>query len=282
VAPADPSGSADTRSQLDLVEDYFNRHALQWHELYVKPRRVNDLVLANRRRVGVEQIREHVGAGARVLDAGCGAGLAALDLARQGFFVHAVDIAEPMLALCRERFEEAGIARDRYEIARADASRLDVEPGSLGGIVALGFLEYQDDELAALRRLHRLLEPDGTLVLSGGVKTTLATYLGIPARVRSLLARVGLASPPDDRGPIELHHQYSVRRLRGLLEAAGFDVLQWHGHGFVDFRGIGRRLPYRGQLLLHRTLTAAARFLPIAQWANDLIMVARKRPPRSP
>lgn len=271
------SGNNDSRSQLDRLEEHFGKTAVNWQDLYTRPWKLNHLVLADRRRVGVEKIREHVASGARVLDAGCGAGLVALDLVRQGFFVHGVDIAESMLGLCQERFDAAGITRDRYVFSRTDVGHANFEPGLFGGIVALGFLEYQNDELAILHQLNRFLEPEGTLVISGPAEIRLTNYLGIPAYIRDRLAQLGLSKPSVAPTWPGLLHRYSFRRFRDLLEIAGFEVLEYYGHGFFEFEGISKRLSYRSQLILHCTFASLANFLPIRRWANDLIVIARKK-----
>ncbi len=232
-APA--SGDNESRSQLDRIEEHFGKHAVDWQDLYTRPWRLNHLVLANRRRVGVEKIGQHVAPCARVLDAGCGAGLVALDLVRQGFFVHGVDIADSMLELCQKRFNAAGITRDRYVFSRVNVGHANFEPGTFGGIVALGFLEYQDDELAVLHQLNRFLEPEGILVISGPAEIKLANYLGIPAYIRNRLARLGLSKPSVTPAWPGLLHWYSFGRFRNLLEITGFEVLEYYGHGFVEF-----------------------------------------------
>jgi hypothetical protein len=130
-------------SQLERIEQYFGASAREWQDLYARPQRVNDLVLANRRRLAVEKLRAYAGAGARVLDAGCGAGLVALDLVEQGFFVQGVDIAQNMLDLAAERFKAAGVNENRYALLRADVTHSALRPASFGAVVALGFLEYQ-------------------------------------------------------------------------------------------------------------------------------------------
>jgi 2-polyprenyl-3-methyl-5-hydroxy-6-metoxy-1,4-benzoquinol methylase len=270
------SADNDPQSQLDRLENHFGKNAADWQDLYTRPWKVNHLVLANRRRVGVEKIDQYAAPGARILDAGCGAGLVALDLVLRGFFVHGVDIAERMLELCQKRFDAAGITRDRYLFSRVDASRASLEPGAFGGIVALGFLEYQEDELAVLHQFNRFLKQEGILVVSGPAEIKLANYLGIPAYIRNWLARFGLSEPSVPQGWPGLLNWYSFRKFRNLLKSAGFEILEYYGHGFVEFQGLRKRLSYQRQLVLHATLTSLARFLPIQQWGNDLIVVARK------
>jgi SAM-dependent methyltransferase len=262
-------------SQWKRIERYFGDSALEWQDLYSRPQRANDLVLANRRRVAVAKVEQHARPGARVLDAGCGAGLVAVDLVERGFFVHGVDIAQNMLDLAAQRFAAAGIARDRYTLARAEVSQAELPSGSFGAIVALGFLEYQEDELAALRRFHELLEPDGVLVASGPAAIKLANYFGLAPRIRERLQGLGVLKPSAPLRGLGLH-RYTPSRFRELLDGSGFSMLEHHGHGFVEFEGISKRLSYDNEVALHRTLSLLARFLPIDRYGNDLIAVARK------
>jgi 2-polyprenyl-3-methyl-5-hydroxy-6-metoxy-1,4-benzoquinol methylase len=262
--------------QLERIEEYFEKNAADWQDLYAKPRQVNDLVLADRRRIAVEKIRERVPEGGRVLDAGCGAGLVALDLLQSGLHVHGVDVAQGMLELCERRFREAGVASDRYRLTRGDVSRSGLAPASFAGVIALGFLEYQDDELTALLHFHRLLEPGGTLVISAPTRNKLANYLGLAPRVLGQLTRMKLLKE-DASNPRLALHGYSVGLLRRLLADAGFEVEECRGHGFVEFEGIKNRLSYDKQVSLHHAVSRLASFLPIHRWGNNLVAVARKR-----
>jgi ubiquinone/menaquinone biosynthesis C-methylase UbiE len=189
-----------------------------------------------------------------------------------------VDIAESMLELCQQRFDAAGISHDCYILSQVDVGQASFDPSSFDGIVAMGFLEYQEDELAVLHRFNRFMESGGVLVLSGPAQIKLANYLGISAYIRNRLARWGLSKPSVTPAWPGHLHWYSFRRFRNLLEVAGFDVLDCYGHGFVDFEGLNKRLSRHHQLVLHLTFTALAKFLPIQQWGNDLIVIARKRP----
>jgi SAM-dependent methyltransferase len=262
-------------SQLLRVEQYFSASAVEWQELYSRPQRVNDLVLANRRRVAVDKVVQHCRPGARVLDAGCGAGLVSLDLVERGFFVHGVDIAQSILDLAAQRMRSAGVAGDRYALVRGDVSQINLPSSSFGAIVALGFLEYQEDELAALRRFHELLEPSGVLVVSGPTSVKLANYFGLAPPIRERLQSLGILQPTAGPRRIGLH-RYSPSRFRSLLQSAGFAMVEYHGHGFVEFEGIAKRLGYNGELALHRAFTLLAKYLPIGRYGNDLITVARK------
>lgn len=267
--------SFSKQAQIDRVEKYFSASAQEWQDLYARPKRVNDLVLANRRNVAVQWTSEYVAPGGRVLDAGCGAGLVALDLAERGFFVHGMDIAEPMLELARRRFRDAHVDEARYAFTLGEVETTQLAPASFDGIAALGFIEYQVDEAALLRRFHELLAPGGIVILSGPTRLRLANYWGLATKARAKLVELGVRSPgPPARG-VGLH-RYSPERFQSLLEAAGFEFVKAQGHGFVEFEGPLRRLPYAGEQALHQALSAASRWIPISRWGNDMMAIGRK------
>lgn len=262
-------------AQLERVKAYFAASAREWEELYSRPKRVNDLVLANRRKLAVELISSHVTRGGRILDAGCGAGLVALDLLERGFFVHGIDVAAPMIELARRRFQQAGMPETGHALTCSDLDSAAVPLGSFDGIVALGFLEYQSDEKAALRRLSQLLSPGGVLVVSGPTRIRLANYLGMSTNLREKLIALGVRQQGVAPYRVGLH-RYSPERFRELLEGSGFEFVSAQGHGFVEFEGPLRRLPYSGEVVLHEVLSRASRWLPISRWGNDMIAVGRK------
>jgi 2-polyprenyl-3-methyl-5-hydroxy-6-metoxy-1,4-benzoquinol methylase len=259
--------------QLRRVTDYFSASAREWQDLYARPQRANDLVLANRRNLAVDKVAARVRAGGRVLDAGCGAGLVALDLSQRGAFVHGLDVAEPMLELARGRFRDAGVAQDRYAFTHSDLESAQLQAGSFDAIVALGFLEYQVDEAATLARFRQLLVPGGILVVSGPTRVRLANYLGLSTKLREKMIDLGLRQRVPARG-VGLH-RYSPERFRTLLEGAGFEFVEAQGHGFVEFEGPLGRLSYAGEVALHRALSSAARWLGISRWGNDMIATGR-------
>lgn len=289
---APPPGAESTH--IELVERYFDDNAQDWSDLYGQARRANDVVLAARRDAAVGYLERHLPAGGRVLDAGCGAGLTALELARRGFRVHLVDVSGKMLDLAHKNLGQASVPRERYELSRGDPGSGAFSTSSYDGVAALGFLQYQKDERAVLRALHDALKPGGVLVVTGPSATRLSEWFGLAKlyhKVRRRLARKRPGAPPSPEAIAKareaaqsralLHtisaHAYSFRRFRELLEPAGFELLEQRGHGFANFAIIGPWLGLRGELFLNRFLGALARVLPIGRWANDLIVVARRR-----
>ena len=99
----------------------------------------------------------------RVLDVGCGAGLAAEALARLGHDVLGVDAAPEPIAVARAHAEGAGLAL-RYRVGAAED--LVAEGLRFPVITALEVIEHVADPAAFLGLLAALLEPGGRLFVS--------------------------------------------------------------------------------------------------------------------
>lgn len=264
-------------SRLELVEDYFDNNSQYWSDAYLKPRYVNDFVLIERKNIAVDFLSSHLRPTATVLDAGCGAGLTTLALAEKGFRVHGVDISQKILDICEKNLAMSGILKSSFVLTRADVLQADLPKASFDGIVALGFLQYQKDEHSALSAFSSLLKPGGFLVLSGPVHIKISNYFGLANfydYVKGLLKRSYLNQELSVLQQISTHY-YGVGRFKHLLNSAGFQLLDYKGHGFVNFAIIADWTS-RGQHFLHRFFTRLSNFIPIGRFGNDMVVVARK------
>lgn len=120
----------------------------------------------NPARIGwIEQrIRARFGArGVRVLDVGCGAGLAAEALARRGHDVLGIDVAGEALAAARAHAAGSGVAVAYREVATED---LLAEHARFDVVTALEVIEHVADPAAFVATLSRLLAPGGLLFIS--------------------------------------------------------------------------------------------------------------------
>jgi ubiquinone/menaquinone biosynthesis C-methylase UbiE len=106
----------------------------------------------------------NVGAGDRVLDVGCGPGLAVAYAAASNGRAVGVD-ASPTMVRHAGRRNRAAIRRGRVEIHRADASRLPFPDGAFNRAGSLNSLQFWADQDQGLAELHRVLEPGGMVAV---------------------------------------------------------------------------------------------------------------------
>ena len=99
----------------------------------------------------------------RVFDAGCGPGLFAEELVERGAReVVGVDASPTMVELARERVKD----RATFRVHDLQLPLDWVEPASFDLVAMTLVIHHLDDRPAALRELHRILRPDGALVVS--------------------------------------------------------------------------------------------------------------------
>lgn len=109
-----------------------------------------------------DQALAHVGA--RVLDAGCGAGNITR-LLRERERVVAVDAWDDFVTLTRESFaEDRNVAVHRFDLADP-AMTAALEGYQLDSAVCVNVLEHIEDDRAALTNMARAIRPGGTIFL---------------------------------------------------------------------------------------------------------------------
>ena len=102
--------------------------------------------------------------GKRVLDVGCGGGILAEGLVREGAQVTGIDLAEKAIKVAELHALDVGLSM-RYECVAVDelAGR---EPGSYDMVTCMEMLEHVPDPAAIVQSCAALLKPDGRLFLS--------------------------------------------------------------------------------------------------------------------
>ncbi len=104
--------------------------------------------------------------GGPAVDVGCGTGRLLLPYLAAGLEVEGVDPSADMLAICRRRAEERGLAPVLYQ---QTMQALDLPRRYRTIFVPCGTIQLvveREEAFEALRRLHTHLEPGGTLALT--------------------------------------------------------------------------------------------------------------------
>ena len=185
----------DTR---DRLETYFDRTASKtWERLTsdAPVSRIRQTVRAGRdaMRAKLMAILPHDLRGARVLDAGCGAGTASIELAARGACVTAVDISPSLLDVARRRTPEALWEQIEYHAG----DMLDPELGEFDAVIAMdSLIHYEAPDIArALDGLTR--RTTGPVAFTVAPKTPLLTAMWW----------AGKAFPRSDRSPAIQPHK---------------------------------------------------------------------------
>jgi SAM-dependent methyltransferase len=180
-------------------------------------------VFSVRMRVLDELLTDRDITGQSWLDAGCGTGTLARFLAgRKGCKVLGVDASEAMISRCTPAPNaEFRQIRDICETGLPDEA--------FDGVLCSSTIEYVPDPLAALRELHRVLRPNGLLLVSVPNAHPIARW--------PLLVIYWLTKYFGRRRWFEyLDHSkrcFSKSRFRALLDSCGFrtDALRTWGGG---------------------------------------------------
>jgi 2-polyprenyl-3-methyl-5-hydroxy-6-metoxy-1,4-benzoquinol methylase len=271
-------------SHIDLVEDYFDNRASRWSAAYQNSGRANDVILGERQDLAVEFLSARLPQGARILDVGCGAGFGTLALVRRGYVVHGIDVAGKMVELAEKNLTEAGAPAESWSFAKGGLDGDALEPGSFDGLMALGVIEYNEDQVALLRQMAALLRPGGALVVTGPIRRRLSNLYGL-TEMRARRRERARGKQQGAKGVGAMFavsmHGYSAGRMCALVREAGLEVEAWRGHGFAGFPLLSKLVGAGGERFVNRFLNGLSRVLPLQRLANDLVLVARKPEARS-
>ena len=99
------------------------------------------------------------GPGTRLLDVGCGSGLALAIAAERGVTPSGVDISPGLLGVAQERLPEA-------DLRLADMEALPFDDASFDAVLGINAFQFAGDPRRALREAARVVAPGGRIVAS--------------------------------------------------------------------------------------------------------------------
>ena len=203
----DGKGYDQTRAR---VEDYFDRSATKtWERLTsdAPVSRIRETVRAGRERMRdlmLSRLPDDL-RGARVLDAGCGPGVATIELAKRGATVVAADISPQLIDIAELRLPP----ELKQQVTFRAGDMLDRKLGSFDAVIAMDSLIYYtaDDIGAALANLEKRVS--GPIVFTVAPRT--------PALM--VMWYAGKAFPRSDRSPVMIPHAHP--KLAAAAKAQG-------------------------------------------------------------
>jgi 2-polyprenyl-3-methyl-5-hydroxy-6-metoxy-1,4-benzoquinol methylase len=264
------------------VDRHFDQSSELWRTLYAEPT-VWGASFRERQSRAVEWAVRAAPEGGRALDVGCGAGGLAVELARRGFAVEAIDSSQAMLANARAAAEQAGVT-STMAVSHGDVHQLDHPDQSFDVVVALGVLPWVRHPDQAAREMRRVLKPGGHLIFS--CDNALALQLLLDPRLLPLLdpAKRIIRARAGRRWHAERPRTVRGRTVERLLAAAALELTQHSTLQFGPFSFLGLPLTSeRAALRLHVFLQRQADSQrPLLRGAGRQHMVLARRPTASP
>ncbi|MEO7431397.1 MAG: magnesium protoporphyrin IX methyltransferase [Dokdonella sp.] len=194
------------------LETYFDRTAADaWARLTstAKVSRIRETVRAGRDRMRatlLSRLPDDL-TGARVLDAGCGTGALAVEAARRGAEVVAIDLSPTLVKLAAERLP-TDLGRGRIELHVGDM--LDSRLGEFDHVVGMdSLIHYRAGDMV-----------DAVQSLIARTRTSLQFTFAPRTPLLTVMHNVGKLFPRGDRAPaIEPVSESTLRRLIGTRPA---------------------------------------------------------------
>jgi 2-polyprenyl-6-hydroxyphenyl methylase / 3-demethylubiquinone-9 3-methyltransferase len=178
--------------------------------------------------VRLAYVKDRAGlAGRAVLDVGCGGGLLAEAMARQGALVTGIDMAPEALAAARQHAADAGVSVDyRQATAERWAQR---HSGAYDIVTCMELVEHVPDPAALVAACARLARPGGSLFFATVNRTPLA-YLLVILAAEYLLGIV-------HKGTHQYHKLVRPEELTQWGREAGLTLADLSGLRYNPFGG---------------------------------------------
>ena len=167
--------------------------------------------------------------GKDVLDVGCAGGGLCKKIAQKGFNVVGIDVLDESIRVAKEFNNMPNIS---YEVR--DLLKQPFAPESFDCITFLETIEHVENPAQFFREFHRILRPNGYLVVSTPNATSLKNMLyALSYRKKEKRNKVAkeISEEPRNTGT-QLEHIYNwdFPTLVRLLDRCGFDLVE---HGFA-------------------------------------------------
>jgi len=189
-------------------------------------------------------VKKYVNEETRVLDAGCGSGAVAIELARQGVRrVDAVDFSVTALKCARRDASRFDVADKINFILSPVENIIDVSDNTYDLIIAADVIEHLADHDLFSKEMLRVCKPGGILV----VETPNTSYRTHPLslKLRKIFEKIGFSDGkillPVDKAYFRFHiNMLTWEGLLELLHRTGWQIVAekpfgwWYQPGIAD------------------------------------------------
>jgi ubiquinone/menaquinone biosynthesis C-methylase UbiE len=232
-------------SRDERVRQRFELRSVWWDRIYQETS-LQARILRRRQQVALCWVEAlSLPRGSMVLEVGCGAGVTAVELARRGHRVYALDRSQAMIRLTQARAMTSSV-EDMVIPVVGDTQRLSFRGKTFDLVTALGVLSWLQEPGVAIDELARVTRPGGHVLVTALNSLDVARLLDPrrsplwrPIRSAVRVAASGLGRSLPTRVRPTRHPGWSVRwRLRrsGLIPVRQTTV------GFGSFTFLGRAL----------------------------------------
>lgn len=137
-------------------QDFFDRHARDWDTMHVELLNLPDYR---------EELLAMIPVGGLVAEVGVGTGSLLPLLAQKGEYIVGLDHSPSMVGLARGTVAQHRI-EDKVEVRLAEMHHLPFTDGSVRTVVLNQVLHHAERPTEVLKEIHRVLEPDGSMVMA--------------------------------------------------------------------------------------------------------------------
>lgn len=264
---------------------YFQDHSGFWKQIYASSG-VYAEIHKERHAMALNWIDSlTLPANARVLEIGCGAGLLAVDLARRGLRVQAIDAVKVMVEQARQYAEMAGVSA-QLSLSIGDACNLAFADASFDLVIALGVIPWLEHPEVAIGEMARVTKAGGQLLLTADNRGRLVHLLDpwqnpmlapLKRRIKNGLIRLGLRQVTPH---VFLSTFHSLRFIDSMLARAHLQKVRGKTLGFGPFTFRNRKIfPEPLATGIHHQLQSLAdRNVPIVRSTGAQYLVLVKKP----
>lgn len=189
------------------------------------------------------------------LDIGCGIGVYSKEAAKSSKRVIGIDISRDSLKIANDFFNASNI-----EYKEGDMFELDLPLGYFDQVIFLETIEHVDDPVVYLRRIHELLKPGGTLIIS---TPNAVSYFAFKEQLRNRFTNRGIKNMVSTihaekrNSGTDLDHIFcwDFNTFYRLLHRNGFIYLD---HRFTNY-------PLFSYKLMHRLMAEMGFLRPVVK-----------------